>query len=80
MKMGSLKCIGILPGVGDYDVSSDESDCSTDVDEEHPKFDLLGRRLKKACASNTIYLCPSYYIDYWYKVYVLVIVESTENL
>lgn len=44
-----LKCIGILPGLGSYDNSSD-SDCSSDTDQEPEqnscKFDLLGRKIE----------------------------------
>lgn len=47
LKVGSLTCVGILPGVGNYDASSDESDCSTDIEDEKVRFDLLGRRIKK---------------------------------
>lgn len=49
IKSGSLTCIGILPGVGNYDISSDESDCSTDIEDEKVRFDLLGRRIKNKC-------------------------------
>lgn len=47
-KTGGLTCIGILPGLGTYSVSSDESDCSTDIEEDagSARFDLLGRRIK----------------------------------
>ncbi|XP_014288904.1 cilia- and flagella-associated protein 53 [Halyomorpha halys] len=51
-KAGSLTCIGILPGVGNYDISSDESDCSTDIEDDKVRYDLLGRRIKKKCKSN----------------------------
>ncbi|KAL0112537.1 hypothetical protein PUN28_012093 [Cardiocondyla obscurior] len=44
-----LKCIGILPGLGTYDNSSD-SDCSSDTDQEtepNPSvYDMLGRKIK----------------------------------
>ena len=44
-----LKCIGILPGLGTYDNSSD-SDCSSDTDQEmepNPTvYDMLGRKIK----------------------------------
>ncbi|XP_071639424.1 PSME3-interacting protein isoform X2 [Temnothorax longispinosus] len=44
-----LKCIGILPGLGTYDNSSD-SDCSSDTDQEtEPNpcvYDMLGRKRK----------------------------------
>ncbi|XP_015433857.1 PREDICTED: protein FAM192A [Dufourea novaeangliae] len=47
--MGGMKCIGILPGLGSYDDSSD-SDCSSDTDQDpepkHSKYDLLGREIK----------------------------------
>ncbi|XP_014290170.1 PSME3-interacting protein isoform X2 [Halyomorpha halys] len=51
-KAGSLTCIGILPGVGNYDISSDESDCSTDIEDDKVRYDLLGRRIKKKCGSE----------------------------
>lgn len=45
---GSMKCIGILPGLGSYDDSSD-SECSSDTDQDpepsHTKYDLLGRKI-----------------------------------
>lgn len=44
-----LKCIGILPGLGTYEDSSD-SDCSSDTDQETEpcpsKYDILGRKIK----------------------------------
>lgn len=44
-----MECIGILPGLGSYEDSSD-SDCSTDTDQDlepnDPKYDLLGRKLE----------------------------------
>jgi len=44
-----LKCIGILPGLGTYDNSSD-SDCSSDTDQEtepNPSvYDMLGRKIE----------------------------------
>ncbi|KYM75462.1 PREDICTED: protein FAM192A [Atta cephalotes] len=44
-----LKCIGILPGLGTYNNSSD-SDCSSDTDQEtepNPTiYDMLGRKIK----------------------------------
>ena len=46
LQTGALKCIGILPGLGSYEDSSD-SDCSSDSDEEpvchKQKIDILGR-------------------------------------
>lgn len=48
-KNSGLKCIGILPGLGTYEDSSD-SDCSSDTDQEtepNPiKYDMLGRAAK----------------------------------
>ncbi|XP_076163327.1 PSME3-interacting protein isoform X1 [Ptiloglossa arizonensis] len=48
-EMGGMKCIGILPGLGSYEDSSD-SDCSSDTDQDpepsHTKYDLLGREIK----------------------------------
>ncbi|KAL1138232.1 hypothetical protein AAG570_009921 [Ranatra chinensis] len=45
--IGSLRCIGILPGLGTYnDSSAEDSDESTDV-EDNLRFDLLGRKIKK---------------------------------
>ncbi|KOC70681.1 hypothetical protein WH47_03697, partial [Habropoda laboriosa] len=45
---GGMKCIGILPGLGSYEDSSD-SDCSSDTDQDpepnHSKYDLLGRKI-----------------------------------
>ncbi|XP_026673523.1 protein FAM192A-like isoform X2 [Ceratina calcarata] len=45
---GSMKCIGILPGLGSYEDSSD-SECSSDTDQDpdpnHPRYDLLGRKI-----------------------------------
>lgn len=45
---GSLKCIGILPGIGKYKESSD-SDKSTDTEDEYDfsEFDWIGRKIKK---------------------------------
>lgn len=45
---GALTCIGILPGMGCYDDSS-ESDVSSDSEAEHGscKIDILGRKIKK---------------------------------
>ncbi|XP_076231434.1 PSME3-interacting protein isoform X2 [Calliopsis andreniformis] len=47
--IGGMKCIGILPGLGPYEDSSD-SDCSSDTDQDpepnHSKYDLLGREIK----------------------------------
>lgn len=46
---GGMKCIGILPGLGSYEDSSD-SECSSDTDQDpepsHSKYDLLGRKIK----------------------------------
>ncbi|XP_032683364.1 PSME3-interacting protein isoform X2 [Odontomachus brunneus] len=46
-----LKCIGILPGLGTYEDSSD-SDCSSDTDQETEpcpsKYDILGRKIKQS--------------------------------
>ncbi|OAD53667.1 hypothetical protein WN48_09634 [Eufriesea mexicana] len=46
---GGMKCIGILPGLGSYDDSSD-SECSSDTDQDpepnHSKYDLLGRKIE----------------------------------
>lgn len=48
---GGMKCIGILPGLGSYDDSSD-SDCSSDTDQDpeliQSKYDLLGRKIVAA--------------------------------
>lgn len=46
---GGMKCIGILPGLGSYQHSSD-SEASSDTDEEieQPKYDLLGRKIKSS--------------------------------
>lgn len=45
---GSLKCIGILPGIGKYPDSSD-SEKSTDTDDDYDfsDFDWVGRKVKK---------------------------------
>lgn len=45
---GALKCIGILPGIGKYEDSSD-SDRSTDTDDEYDfrDYDWIGRKIKK---------------------------------
>lgn len=45
---GALKCIGILPGIGKYEDSSD-SEKSTDTDDEYDfsDFDWVGRKVKK---------------------------------
>lgn len=45
---GAMKCIGILPGLGCYNDSS-ESDYSSDSETEHncTKMDMLGRKIKK---------------------------------
>ncbi|XP_029038878.1 PSME3-interacting protein isoform X1 [Osmia bicornis bicornis] len=50
VSLGSgMKCIGILPGLGSYEDSSD-SDCSSDTDQDpepnHSKYDLLGRKIE----------------------------------
>ncbi|KAG8038101.1 hypothetical protein G9C98_006426 [Cotesia typhae] len=42
-----MKCIGILPGIGSYNDSSD-TDCSSDSEAEYAnpvKYDLLGRKI-----------------------------------
>lgn len=46
---GALKCIGILPGIGKYQDSSD-SEKSTDTDDEYDfsEFDWVGRKMKKS--------------------------------
>lgn len=44
-----LKCIGILPGLGSYDDSSDSvssSDTDQDPEPNHSKYDLLGRKIE----------------------------------
>lgn len=45
---GALKCIGILPGIGEYRESSD-SEKSTDTDEEYDfcDYDWMGRKMKR---------------------------------
>lgn len=47
--LGGMRCIGILPGLGSYEDSSD-SDCSSDTDQDpepkHSKYDLLGRKIE----------------------------------
>lgn len=45
---GVLKCIGILPGIGKYEDSSD-SEKSTDTDDEYDfsDFDWVGRKVKR---------------------------------
>lgn len=47
-----MKCIGILPGLGSYDDSSDSDCSSSDSDHEHDtchtKYDLLGRKIQIA--------------------------------
>ncbi|GLV36240.1 uncharacterized protein CBL_08733 [Carabus blaptoides fortunei] len=43
---GALTCIGILPGLGCYNDSS-ESEVSTDSEAECTKVDMLGRKIKK---------------------------------
>ncbi|XP_015120656.1 PSME3-interacting protein [Diachasma alloeum] len=50
----AFKCIGILPGLGPYDNSSD-SECSSDSDHEHEhiKYDLLGRELTMKHENNS---------------------------
>lgn len=44
----ALKCLAVLPGIGDYK-SSDDSEDSSDVDEEivNGRVDLTGRQIKK---------------------------------
>ncbi|XP_014241626.1 protein FAM192A isoform X2 [Cimex lectularius] len=37
---------GILPGMGTYDASSDDSDCSSEAEEHSARFDLLGRLIE----------------------------------
>lgn len=46
---GAMKCIGILPGIGKYEDSSD-SERSTDTDDEFDFKDLdwVGRKIKKS--------------------------------
>ncbi|XP_031640762.1 PSME3-interacting protein [Contarinia nasturtii] len=45
---GALKCVGILPGIGRYNDSSD-SEKSTDTDDDYDfsDFDWIGRKVKK---------------------------------
>lgn len=45
---GALKCIGILPGIGKYNDSSD-SEKSTDTEEDYDftDFDWVGRKVKQ---------------------------------
>lgn len=45
---GAMKCIGILPGIGKYQDSSD-SEKSTDTDDEYDfsDFDWVGRKVKR---------------------------------
>lgn len=50
---GALTCIGILPGLGCYNDSSD-SEMSTDSDQECPgmRVDMLGRKIKRKTDEN----------------------------
>lgn len=43
-----MKCLAVLPGIGDYK-SSDDSEDSSEIDEEliNEKVDLTGRQIKK---------------------------------
>jgi len=52
IKSGSLTCVGILPGLGDYEHSSEESDASTDIEETPGKYDLAGRSIQKKARSE----------------------------
>uniref|UniRef100_A0A146LBF8 Protein FAM192A n=1 Tax=Lygus hesperus TaxID=30085 RepID=A0A146LBF8_LYGHE len=45
-RKSAMSCVAILPGLGTYDVSSDESDASTDVEEPPKQYDLAGRPIK----------------------------------
>ncbi|KAK9880492.1 hypothetical protein WA026_011733 [Henosepilachna vigintioctopunctata] len=42
-----LKCIGILPGLGSYTESSEESSSDSEIDLSSSKIDLLGREIRK---------------------------------
>lgn len=42
-----IECIGILPGIGSYDQSSDSDPSSSDFETEQPVLDLLGRKIVK---------------------------------
>lgn len=44
----AMKCLAVLPGIGDYK-SSDDSEDSSEIDEElmNGKVDLTGRQIKK---------------------------------
>lgn len=47
-QMGALTCIGILPGLGCYNDSSDsEISSDSDQDTSQVKLDMLGRKIKK---------------------------------
>ncbi|XP_011313951.1 protein FAM192A [Fopius arisanus] len=41
----ALKCIGILPGLGSYDDSSDSDSSDSDHEHDHVQYDLLGRTI-----------------------------------
>lgn len=55
--ISGMKCIGILPGLGSYEDSSD-SDCSSDTDQEpepnRSKYDLLGRKIEEIEKEETL--------------------------
>uniref|UniRef100_A0A8D8WW64 Protein FAM192A n=1 Tax=Cacopsylla melanoneura TaxID=428564 RepID=A0A8D8WW64_9HEMI len=43
----ALQCVGILPGIGDYDRSSDSDASSSDFESSEQQLDLCGRKIVK---------------------------------
>lgn len=42
----ALKCLAVLPGIGDYK-SSDDSDGSSELEDSSGRMDLTGRQIRK---------------------------------
>lgn len=47
IRKSAMSCVAILPGLGSYDGSSDDSDASTDIEDHPVLYDLAGRPIKK---------------------------------
>ncbi|KAL3287199.1 hypothetical protein HHI36_001676 [Cryptolaemus montrouzieri] len=47
MPQSSLKCVGILPGLGCYTESSDENSSDSEIEISPKKRDIIGRRVKE---------------------------------
>jgi len=44
-KEGGMKCVAILPGLGDYGQSTSEDSSDSEIDVSKPKIDILGRKI-----------------------------------